>query len=253
MHLEPKESMYGSLNRLNWFKQFLNKDQTIVDIGCGTGSMITIPLIAQGYNIIGLDLDQKSIDYGRNLLGSYNLDSDRLKCMDFGQLDLDPDIIILSEVLEHLSTDQLNSLISLIHRKLKPGGLLLITVPNGYGWFEFESFLWYKMKLGWMLEKLYIVEGVIILKNKLFGNTIEPHPSSLDCSGHIQQFSYSSLEKTVGAHGFNTTQKQGGSMISGPLSNLFFTGIKPVMKLNLFLGKKLSRIASDFYISVQKK
>ena len=72
--LKPKENIYGSIKRLEWFEKFLNKNQKIVDICCGTGYMVTIPLISEGYDIIGVDLDQKSIDYGKNLLKKNHLD-----------------------------------------------------------------------------------------------------------------------------------------------------------------------------------
>lgn len=253
IYLQPKETMYGSLNRLEWMKKFITKKQKIIDVGCGTGYMITIPLIAQGYDVIGYDLDQKSIDYGKNLLRNNNLDENRLICKNINTLSLQPDVIILSEILEHLSNKDLDEFLSLIFSSLKPGGIVLVTIPNGYGLFEFESFLWYKAKIGKLLEKLYIVESILIIKNKLLGiNTVEAHPSSLDNSSHLQRFTYFSIEKKLKRHGFFTKQKQGGSLMSGPFSNLFFTGFKPIMKLNLFLGKAFSFFAADFYIAVQK-
>jgi SAM-dependent methyltransferase len=250
--IEPKETIYGSRNRLEWFKQFIHKEHVVVDIGCGTGSMITIPLIAQGYKVLGLDLDEKSIDYGKNILKSYYLDPDRLQCKNFERLNLEPDVVILSEVLEHIPSQELDKLVASVFAKLKPGGILLVTVPNGYGWFELESFLWYKLKLGWFLEKIYFVEGMIILKNKLVGNTIAPHPSSLDTSGHVQRFTYFSIEKKLKKHGFSLIKKRGGTLVSGPLTNLLFTGFKFPMYLNLILGKFGKAISSDFYIAVKK-
>jgi 2-polyprenyl-3-methyl-5-hydroxy-6-metoxy-1,4-benzoquinol methylase len=249
----PKESIYGSRNRLNWLTKFLTKKQKIIDLGCGTGSMITIPLISKGYDIIGIDLDKKSIEFGKNILRENNLDPDRLLCTDFLSTSIEPDIIILSEVLEHLSSSMLNEILTMAFKKLKPNGSLLITVPNGYGCFELESFLWNKLKLGKLLEKIFIVEAIIILKNKILGNTIELYPSTLDSSPHVQRFTYKSIEEVLKQNNFTLIEKLGGSLISGPFSNLFFTGIKPVMKLNLFLGKIFSPIASDFYIAVQKK
>jgi SAM-dependent methyltransferase len=250
--IAPKETMYGSLTRLNWLKNFLTKDHVIIDLGCGTGSMITIPLIMEGFNVLGVDLDQASIDYGQKILEQMGADTSRLVCQDLATLDVQPDVIILSEVLEHLSNEQIDDLIILMMNKLKPGGHLLVTVPNGYGCFELESFLWYRAKFGWLLEKLYIVEATLILKNKLCGDTVEKHPSSLDSSPHIQRFTYRSLPRLLEKFGFATKAKRGGSFFSGPFSNLFFTGIKPVMKANMMLGRLLPYAASDFYLAVQK-
>ncbi|MEX0940398.1 MAG: class I SAM-dependent methyltransferase [Candidatus Babeliales bacterium] len=220
--IQPKETIYGSYNRYKWFKKFLNKDQKIIDLGCGTGSMITIPLIAEGYDILGLDLDQKSINYGKQLLEKNKLNTDLLACFDFATISFVPDVVILSEVLEHIKTGELEQIISLVFKKLKPGGLLLITVPNGYGIFEWESFLWYKLKLGKLLEKLYIVETIVIIKNKLIGDWIEDHPSSLDTSGHVQRFTYNSLEKLLHNSGFVTKENNWWHIYKWTIEQSFF-------------------------------
>lgn len=249
----PKETIYGSLNRLNWIKKFISKKHKVIDIGCGTGFMITIPLIAQGYDVMGYDLDQKSIDYGKKLLRSYNLDETKLVANNVNSITDQPDIIILSEVLEHIPNNDLDNLLNLVYALLKPGGKILITVPNGYGLFELESFVWFKLKFGKLLEKIYFVEFIIILKNKILGhNTVEQHPSSLDTSPHVQRFTYFSLEKKLKKFGFITKEKQGGTFISGPFSNLLFTGFKPIMQFNLFLGRLTKMFAADFYIALEK-
>lgn len=248
----PNETIYGTLNRLEWVKKFITKDQLLIDIGCGTGSMMTIPLILQGYSITGYDLDQKSIDYGKKLLCMNNIDENCLICCNVGTLKLQQDGIILSQVLEHLGDKELNDILTLSYSLLKPGGVLLITVPNGYGLFELESFLWNKVGIGKLLGFLKITNIIAKIKNLIFGKLETEHPSSLDSSPHVQRFSYRSIEKKLKKHHFIIKHKQGGSFMSGPFSNLLFTGIKSVMKINLFLGRSLPFLASDFYIAAQK-
>lgn len=249
----PVQTIYGSLTRYEWFRKFLTPEDKVVDIGCGTGVMITIPLIEENFDIIGLDLDACSIEYGRDLLKKTGLPSDRLICKDFGLVSINPHKIILSEVLEHLNDQQIDGLLTLLANKLQPGGLLLITVPNGYGWFEFESFLWYKLKLGKVVNFLKIENYYIGFKNKVLGfNTVLNLPSSLDHSPHIQRFTYRSLPKLLKKYGFKVKEYRGGSFVSGPFTNLLFTGFSSAMKLNMFLGRKLPFLASDFYIALEK-
>lgn len=250
----PQQTIYGSLSRYQWIKSFLNKNQKIVDLGCGTGSMITIPLIEDGFDVLGVDLDEKSIKYGQNLLLKKNINLHRLQCCDFRELNFSPDVVILSEVLEHIDNLQLNSLLQDIFEKISLGGIVLITVPNGYGAFELESFIWNKLKVGRVLEWLRLDVCYIIFKNKLLGyNTILNVPSSLDSSPHVQRFTYYSLPRILKKFRFKVISKRGGSLISGPFSNLFFTGFKNIMKLNMILGNFIPWFASDFYIAVKKE
>ena len=93
-----QENVYGSQNRINWVRRFLSKTDKVLDLGCGTGSMLTIPLIAQGYDVIGLDLDGKSIDYGKGLLNHHGLDEGRLRCCSFSDIDFSPNVVVASQV-----------------------------------------------------------------------------------------------------------------------------------------------------------
>lgn len=36
----PKENIYGHIKRLEWIKEFISKDDLVVEFGCGTGYMI---------------------------------------------------------------------------------------------------------------------------------------------------------------------------------------------------------------------
>jgi len=249
--LFPDETIYGTTNRMEWIKKFIHKNQTIIDVGCGTGSMMTIPLYLQGYKIGGYDLDLNSIEYGKKLLRENGIEDTFLFCQDITALEKKVDVVILSQVLEHLPTPAMHTLIADCLAVLKPGGLFLITVPNGYGIFELESFLWYKLKLGKAFAMLKIPSVINRLK-KLIIVEKEEFPSSLDSSPHVQRFTYFSLEKALRKHPVIVKEKAGGSFISGPFSNLLFTGIKPIMRINNLLGRLMPMIASDFYIAVQK-
>jgi SAM-dependent methyltransferase len=248
------QTIYGSLTRYEWIKSFLTKDQKIIDLGCGTGYMITLPLLQEGFDVIGVDLCSKSIEYGKRLLEEQGLSKDRLVCLDLKDIDSVPDVMLLSEVLEHLNDEQFDQLMTLCSKKLSLGGLILITVPNGWGLFELDSFIWFKLKLGAFLGWSGIERLCIIAKNKIVGkNTVISIPSSLDSSPHIQRFTYSNLPKRLAKYNFTVLARQGGSLISGPLANLLFTGFSPIMKLNMLLGRWLPYLAADFYVAIQKK
>ena len=246
------ENIYGHAKRLHWISSFLNPSDRIVELGCGTGCMISLPLAKMGYDIFGIDLHNDSITYGQEIFRKEGLDPDRLKPVSLSEFAVMPDVIIASEVLEHLNQADLLKTLEVIRSKLKRGGMLLVTVPNGYGWFEMESFLWFKTGLGWLIEKLRIGSMVHIPKKWLFGWDIDyPHPSTLANSPHVQRFTCKSIQKLLRSHGFKVMKVGGSVLLAGPFSGLLFTGIKPVMKLNCLLGDLFPNVASAFYIACQ--
>ena len=94
------ENIYGHSKRLRWIVSHLDREDTIVELGCGTGTMITLPLVKMGYTVYGLDLDQKSIQFGQELFGKEGLDPSNLMNLDISNLKITSDVIIASEVLE---------------------------------------------------------------------------------------------------------------------------------------------------------
>jgi 2-polyprenyl-3-methyl-5-hydroxy-6-metoxy-1,4-benzoquinol methylase len=245
-----KENIYGHTKRLNWIISHLNKGDTIVELGCGTGVMITLPLAKMGFSLFGVDLDDESIAVGQKIFGHEGLNPKTLKAMDISVLDVVPNVIIASEVLEHIPDGDISNVIRIVRHKLKPGGQFLVTVPNGYGWFELESFLWFKIGLGRLMERLHIVRVVNALKFLLLGCDIEPsYPSTLSSSSHVQRFTHSSIQTLLADEGFKVINITGAVLFAGPISNMFFTGIKPIMRLNCALGRWFPKIASGFYIA----
>jgi methyltransferase family protein len=245
------ENVYGHSKRLDWIVGHLQKDMTIIELGCGTGSMISIPLAVQGYQVVGIDMDHQSIDFGRELLDAHGLSASILRRQKMQDVGFMPDVLIASEVLEHLHDKELEKILIEIKNKLAHGGVLLVTVPNGYGWFEMESFLWFKTGVGWLLERTRIAATVEWIKSVLFRcGQGEPYPpSTLADSPHVQRFTYESIQRVLANHGFEVVSMTGSVLFAGPFSNLFLTGIVPVMKINCWLGQLIPRLAAGFYVA----
>jgi 2-polyprenyl-3-methyl-5-hydroxy-6-metoxy-1,4-benzoquinol methylase len=249
-----KENIYGHFKRLQWIISHITEANTIVELGCGTGSMISLPLTEMGYSVYGLDTDKNSIAFGQQLFQKEGFDPENLKLMDLSELHLAPDVIIASEVLEHMHGNDLVKTLSIMREKLKPEGLLLVTVPNGYGWFEMESFVWFETGIGQLLERLRIVSSIWQLKCLILGKDIQSlYPSTLCNSSHRQRFTYHSIIKLLEDNGFEVIESKGSVLFAGPFSNLFFTGIRTVTKINCALGYWFPQFASGFYISCRVK
>ena len=64
---EIPETLYGVNKRLRFIQDTLSgwTDPTILDVGCGTGALLTLPLARRGWRITGLDIHAESIESGR--------------------------------------------------------------------------------------------------------------------------------------------------------------------------------------------
>lgn len=252
-NMEIRENIYGHKKRLLWFKKHLNISDSVAELGCGTGYMITIPLVQDGYNVIGVDLDQDSIEYGHKLLQEEGIDSSCLRCVDIKDIHIKVDTIIVSEVLEHIEDQDLSVVLKNLHSMLSDQGKLLVTVPNGYGWFEFESFLWNKMKIGRFLEIIYLAPIIGLIKTRLLNIQSDIHPSTLSSSPHVQRFTLNRIKSLLEGNGFTIYEYTGSVLFAGQFSHLLFSGIKWIMKFNNFLGDVFPRLASGFYIACEVK
>jgi SAM-dependent methyltransferase len=245
------ENIYGHARRLRWLAERLDRRVPAIELGCGTGAMITLPLLRAGFDIRGLDTDAASIAFGQDLLRRAGLDPARLVCADFASLEGPCGAVIASEVFEHLPDGPLHATLEAIGRRLPPGGTLLVTVPNGYGWFEAENFLWNRAKGGAIVARLRIDRLVWRLKERFLGDSFAaPHPpSTLSDSPHVQRFTRRRIRAVLEAHGFGITECTGTVLAAGQFSNLLFTGVGPVMRANAALGNAWPLLASGFLVA----
>ncbi len=246
-----RETVYGSRKRLDWVLRFVDSSDSILEVGCGTGYMLCRLLAKLGYRVQGIDLDVPSIERGRELLRAEGLDPSILSTRALAQVDERPSVIIASEVLEHLHDGELESLLAEIRRHLAPAGLLLVTVPNGHGWFELEQLLWWKLGLGALLFRAGVCHLVEKTKTRWLGpEAIEAGPpSTLAGSPHVQRFTMGSIRRHLERAGFTVLEARGSVAVAGPFSNLVLGGIAPVLDANGRLGDRLGGLAAGFFLA----
>ncbi|MDP8909945.1 MAG: class I SAM-dependent methyltransferase, partial [Chloroflexota bacterium] len=215
----PRDNIAGHGQRLEWLRSQLSSSDRALELGCGTGYMITLPLRTWGYDVVGIDLDETSIRYGRELLRRNGLDPSALRVADLGQLDESFDVILASEILEHLCDDELEETLATVRARLRPGGRLLVTVPNGYGWFELEAKLWFATGIDRIFNRTW-PNRVVSRANSLLarGYTDAEHPSTLADSPHRQRFTYRSIRQRLRQAGFEVVAARGSVLIAGPFS-----------------------------------
>ncbi len=105
---------------------------SILDIGCGASS-IGLPLASIGYQVLGVDIDQHEIGLARK---NNSFSNAVFEVQDANDMVLKRtfDVVICSEVIEHLHEPQI--LLDTVLKLLSPRGIMILTTPNGFGPYE---------------------------------------------------------------------------------------------------------------------
>jgi ubiquinone/menaquinone biosynthesis C-methylase UbiE len=127
---------YGVDKRLSAARRFLSwTDCIVADIGCGNGAY-TEAIAQDAKTVIGVDLQASLVESFRERIAPQ--DHVVLACAAAEFLPLRShavDVAFCIETLEHMANDVLG--LEELYRILRPGGHLILTVPNK--WFIFET------------------------------------------------------------------------------------------------------------------
>lgn len=101
----------------------------VLDLGCGTGNLAH-HLAASGYHVIGADMSAVMLDIARASAGAMDIEWVQLNANRFVLPSATEcfDAVVASSVLEYV--DQPTRVIGECARVLRPGGLMLCTVPD---------------------------------------------------------------------------------------------------------------------------
>lgn len=190
----------------------------LLDVGCGNGSQLAVPLSEAGYQVTAVDPHQPSIERGRRLGPAIDFHHGFVS-------DLVPskfDCVIISEVLEHLDAPE--ALLRAALPYLAESGILIVTVPNGYGEFELDRRFYGALQLEKLVGWLRSVFGK--------GNSKECFAGSEDHSPHVQRFTLSRLRQIFERDGLVLVESRGMSMASGPVMAHLFGKFKTFINLN---------------------
>ena len=125
---------FSHMRRVEWeaINQYVNKDQTIVDIGCGTG-FHTLDLARRGHQIVGIDISEEMLKRARSKALAEGLE----KKATFLQHDIEQPLqfhqkadlaLSMFGTLSHV--EHLEKALTNIRDILSPRGLLIFTIVN---------------------------------------------------------------------------------------------------------------------------
>jgi SAM-dependent methyltransferase len=122
----------GRIRLILWaFERYADGCRSFLEIGCGTGSVLAALARAHpGVAVWGSEAYLEGLQFARTRVDSARLMQMDARCVPFAD---EFDAIGMFDVIEHIEEDQ--AVLSQVSRALRPGGILLITVPQ-------HRFLW---------------------------------------------------------------------------------------------------------------
>lgn len=136
----------------------LSPGYRVLEVGCGTGIVLQeLVKTCRTGEVIGMDLYPEAVAFAAERAPCQVVQGDILDPPPLGQFD----IVAMCDVLEHLPNDE--EIVAGLHRILKPGGALILTVPA-------HMTLWSYFDVSACHRRRYAVSG---LKTLLHRNGFE--------------------------------------------------------------------------------
>jgi ubiquinone biosynthesis O-methyltransferase len=241
------ENLWGYLKRLRFVQDVIAESfphraadsLRVLDVGCGNGSELALPLARLGFEVTGIDIHGPSIEHARQL----GVDVTNLSyvCGRVEELTSPPyDVVILSEVLEHLREPRL--LLSAALEHLNKNGLIIVTVPNGYGEFEIDSWLF-------RIFHLQRVVDVMARNSNQVTAATDNH-----ASGHVQFFTRRQLRRLFADCSLYVAREGVASFLAGPFIGHTLARSDRFIEWNARVTDKLPRVlASGWYFALRRE
>ncbi|GIK74010.1 MAG: hypothetical protein BroJett021_29980 [Chloroflexota bacterium] len=237
------ETTYGFRNRarfmitqLEQFQTQLGRPADVLDVGCGTGDLVTVWVARLGAQVLGIDTHEPSIALARSRYDIPSLQFELATAEDVLTSGRNFDVIICSEVLEHLT--QPESLLSTLRKLIRPNGLCLVTVPNGWGPKENEERLvsaYLKMK---SLLRRQVAMGEDAKTSKVNDGVGMIDSLNYECR-HVQFYTMGAIRKLARQAGFRIEKQENRRFLSGPISDRLIGGNQQLVNWNVRIAKKI--------------
>ena len=218
----PAEDIFGNAKKLRFIldavaahRARLRRELAVLDFGCGNAAAVGRYLIAEGVRYIGVDIHAPSLNYARRHFAAPNASF---------REDVPPgarfDIIVYADILEHLH-DPLTILKAHV-AQLAGDGIVIGSVPNGYGPCEIEKFIDRHLHLYPALRstKRAVLHALGRLPK---AQVAVPYNSE---SGHVVFFTLSELRRMVRASGLGIVRFAHAGFIGADLTAALFNSAR---------------------------
>jgi ubiquinone/menaquinone biosynthesis C-methylase UbiE len=221
------------------------RGRRVLDIGCGVGTF-AMELAKQGNDCVGLDASPNMLRTASDLARSQRLTRCHFVVGDAALHPLRPatfDVVIASDIVEHLLPEPLARMIGACWEALKPGGVLLVhTFPAKYDYF-FASWKWWGFVLPvWWLPPRALLRYVDWLDRRVVPRLRHAHrwvtERREEPLAHCNCLMRANLEEFVQRAGFAIRHSRAETTYPPSASRRFIDGLfggREITKRNVFL------------------
>jgi SAM-dependent methyltransferase len=116
-----------------------DRNSSIVDLGCGSGALLLFLQEAGYLNTLGVETSPDQVEFARQLGVRSVVSGDLIPFLRDSASEMF-DVAVAFDVIEHFRKDEVLEIIDHAHRVLRPGGKLIVHVPNAEGIFGSRIF-----------------------------------------------------------------------------------------------------------------
>ncbi len=257
----PPENVFGHRKKLEFLRKEISdyvsshpdRDVRLLDVGCSNGQYITIHLGDLGVKILAIDPHGPSIEFG--IENNPHPDAIEFRALKIENIpgDENYDIIVMADILEHLEDPE--SLLREAKKRLTDGGVILASIPNGYGPFEIENALDKRgclLPSYWLFNLLSGLKGLLTGRKTENGADTEAVPYAHEC-GHVQFWTLGSFRKLVKNCGLKITDWSKGPWFGALCTSTWWGRSGGFCRWNAKAGDSLpSWMVSVWYFRIEK-
>jgi SAM-dependent methyltransferase len=246
----PAENIFGHtkklrflLDRIAEISRVRGDRARILDFGCGNGEAVSQFLIGPNVEYVGIEQYPPCLDHARARFAGPD-------AVFFSEMpaDVDFDAIVYADVLEHLHDPV--AVLRAHRARLRDGGMILGSIPNGFGPYELEARLDRRFSVS---PRIYaaadFARQVLFRRPRHHVTSDVPYNHG---SSHVQFFTRSALRKTLHDAGYRMDVFAHGCFAGASVSGYFVRGAR-ALSANIRLADLLPHWAvSTWYFSATK-
>ncbi|WP_168192654.1 methyltransferase domain-containing protein [Undibacter mobilis] len=245
----PPEDIFGNTKKLRFIlrtieghRARLGRDVSILDFGCGNAAAVGQYLIGDGVIYTGVDFHEPSLSYARQHFGG--LRAEFVTEVPAGH---QFDVVVYADVLEHVP-DPLG-IVTAHLKSLAPDGIMIGSVPNGYGPCETEKFIDRHLRL-YQVVRFFKRAALRLMGRPPKADAGIPYNHD---SGHIIFFTMGSLKRMVADAGLRIVRFAHGGFVGADLTGNTIFASRRFVAWNIRAADRLpSWVVSTWYFVLQR-